>query len=70
MESIDALQAVERECIARFRKRAAKISAANPQMTPQVAYAKAVESLPRTADKYQYARQRLTFCGVAALPLR
>jgi hypothetical protein len=67
---IDAMQAVERECISRFRKKAAEIRAANPQMTAQIAFAKAVEALPKTADKYQYARQRLQWAGIAALPLR
>jgi hypothetical protein len=70
MESIAELQEIERQCIARFRRKAAEIRAANPELSAQIAYARAVESLPRTADKYQVARQRLQWAGYPALPLR
>jgi hypothetical protein len=70
MEGIEQFQEDERQCIARFRERAAQIKAANPELTPQIAFARAVQSLPKTADKYSYARQRLQFAGIPALPLR
>jgi hypothetical protein len=70
MESIAELQEIERECIARFRQKAAQIRAQNPELSAQIAYARAVEALPRTADKYQVARQRLQWAGIPALPLR
>ncbi len=70
MEGIEQFQEDERECIKRFRAKAAEIRSQNPMMTPSIAFAKAVQSLPRTADKYQYARQRLQFAGIPALPLR
>lgn len=70
MESISELQETERECIARFRTKAAEIRAQHPELSSQIAFARAVTSLPRTADKYQAARQRLQWAGVPALPLR
>lgn len=70
MEGIAEFQETERECLKRFRAKATEIRAANPEMTASIAFAKAVQALPRTADKYQYARQRLQFAGVPALPLR
>jgi hypothetical protein len=68
--SIAELQAVESECIGRFREKAAQIRAANPELSAQIAFARAVQALPRTADKYQGVRQRLLWMGVPALPLR
>jgi hypothetical protein len=70
MESLEQLQQIEAECIRRFRTKAAEIRAEHPELSAQVAYARAVQSLPRTSDKYQGARQRLMFAGVPALPLR
>jgi hypothetical protein len=70
METIAELQATEVECLRRFRAKAAEIKAANPTMTAQIAFAKAVTSLPKTADRYQFARQRLQWAGYPALPLR
>ena len=70
METIAELQETEVECLRRFRKRASEIQAAHPEMTPQICFARAVQALPKTADRYQYARQRLMFAGFPALPLR
>ena len=70
MEGIEQFQEDERECLKRFRAKANEIRAANPEMTASIAFAKAVQSLPRTADRYQYARQRLQFAGIPAQPLR
>ena len=70
MEGIEQFQEDERECVKRFRQKAQEIRAANPQLSPQIAFARAVQALPRTAEKYSYARQRLQFCGIPALPLR
>jgi hypothetical protein len=70
MESIAELQEVERECIARFRQKAAQIRAEHPELSAQIAYARAVQALPKTAAKYQAARQRLQWAGVPAQPLR
>jgi hypothetical protein len=70
MESISELQEVERECLRRFRAKAAEIKAQHPEMSQQIAFARAVTALPKTADKYQYDRQRLQWAGYPALPLR
>lgn len=70
METIEELQAVEVECLKRFRTKATEIRAAHPELSAQIAFARAVTALPRTADKYQAARQRLMFAGYPALPLR
>lgn len=70
MESISELQEIERECVSRFRTKAAEIRAAHPELTAQVAYARAVSQLPKTCDRYQMARQRLMFAGIPAIPLR
>jgi len=68
--SISELQQVEAECIRRFRERAAQIRAEHPELSAQIAFARAVQALPKTADKYQAARQRLQWAGYPALPLR
>jgi hypothetical protein len=39
-------------------------------LSAQICFARAVTSLPRTADRYQGARQRLQWAGYPALPLR
>jgi hypothetical protein len=70
MESIDELRQVEAECIRRFRAKASEIRAAHPELSAQIAFARAVQALPRTADRYHFARQRLQFCGIPSLPLR
>ena len=70
MESISELQEVEADCIRRFRAKAAEIRSAHPELSAQIAFARAVQALPRTADKYQGARQRLQWAGFPALPLR
>jgi hypothetical protein len=70
MESIAELQQVEAECIRRFRQKAAEIREQHPELSAQIAFARAVQALPKTADKYQAARQRLQWAGYPALPLR
>lgn len=70
MESIAELQQTEQQCIQRFRARAAEIKAQHPELSNQVCYARAVSSLPRSAEKYLWARQRLAFAGIEAQPLR
>ena len=70
MEGIEELQATEAECIKRFRQKASEIRAQHPELSPQIAFARAVQALPRTADRYQGARQRLQWAGYPALPLR
>jgi hypothetical protein len=69
-EGVEQLQQVEAECIAKFRQRAQQIRAQHPELTAQVAFARAVEALPKTAERYQYIRHRLLMSGIAALPLR
>jgi hypothetical protein len=70
MESLQELQEVEAECLRRFRSKASEIKAQHPEWTSQICFAKAVTALPTTSNKYQYARQRLMFAGIPALPLR
>jgi hypothetical protein len=70
MESIDELQQVEAECVQRFRAKAAEVKAQHPELSQQIAFARAVQALPKTADRYQYVRQRLQWAGIPALPLR
>jgi hypothetical protein len=70
MQSISELQQVEAECVRRFRKKAAQIKAEHPELTSQIAFARAVQAMPQTANRYQYARQFLQYAGVAAMPLR
>jgi hypothetical protein len=70
MGGIDELQRTEQECLARFRRKAQEIRSQHPELSGQVAFARAVEALPRTSEKYQYTRHRLLLMGIAALPLR
>jgi hypothetical protein len=70
MESIEELQAVEAECLRRFRVKAAELKAQHPEWTQQIAFAKSVTLLVKTADRYQHARMLLQWRGIPALPLR
>ena len=69
-ETVEQLQQTEAECIRRFRAKASEIRAAHPELTGEVAFAKAVSQLPKTAEKYQFTRHRLLMSGVGPLPLR
>jgi hypothetical protein len=69
-ESVEELVAIERECLARFRQRAAQLKAQNPSLSDSIAFCRAVESLKRTSDKYSWVRQRLMYLGIPGLPLR
>ena len=69
-ESLAGLREIERSCLLRFRTKAAEIAAQHPELSAQICFARAVQALPKTADKYQGARQRLMYAGIAALPLR
>lgn len=69
-ESESELREVEVECLRRFKNKAAEIKAANPTMKSNIAFAKAVTQLPRTAERYSFATQMLRNRGIASLPLR
>lgn len=60
---------VERRCLVKFREKAEFIRDRNPQMSRQIAFAKAVEALPRCANNYQLARNLLSARGIAGQPL-
>jgi hypothetical protein len=66
---IESLRAEEGRCIDKFRRRAAKLRAATPRLSPSVAMAKAIESLPNCTHSYLQARSHLTMLGVRPLPL-
>ena len=70
VESIESLRETEADCLSRFRTKAKAIQAANPSLSPQICFARAVEALPKSAERYQYVRSRLQFTGIPALPLR
>lgn len=69
-ESNEQLQDIERECLARFRQKAAEIQAAHPEMSSKICFCKAVEVLHQTASRYQWTRSVLQSRGIASLPLR
>ena len=69
-ESDSELREVEAECLKRFRLKGREIQGAHPEWSERICFAKAVEQLPRTADKYGFATQLLRSRGHAALPLR
>jgi hypothetical protein len=70
MSSIEELIAREKDCIRRFRAKAAEIKKNDPKMTEQVAFCEAVRQLPKTADRYQMTRLLLAQFGVPCQPLR
>jgi hypothetical protein len=70
MGGIDELQQTEAECVRRFRQKAEAIRAQHPELSSQICFARAVELLPKTAERYQHARHRLLMMGIEALPLR
>jgi hypothetical protein len=67
--SLDELQSIEAECLRRFRARARKLMVETPGLKRDIAFARAVEQMPRTAYRYQYTRHLLAMAGVRALPL-
>ena len=66
--STEELIAIEKSCLLKFRQKAECIRARNPQMSRQIAFAKAVEALPRCANNYQLARNLLSARGIAGQP--
>jgi hypothetical protein len=69
-ESVAELQGEELACLRKFRARAAKLAADNPDTSKQILFAQACEQMPKTLERYMWIRQRLQLMGVAALPLR
>jgi hypothetical protein len=70
MGGVEELQQTEAECVRRFRAKADAIRAQHPELSSQICFARAVEALAKTAERYQYVRHRLLMMGIAALPLR
>jgi hypothetical protein len=68
--NIEELQQTEADCIRKFRNKAEELRAVNPTLSPQIAFARAVEAMPKCAAKYQHCRLRLGMAGVGPLPLR
>jgi hypothetical protein len=68
--SVAGLQGEELRCLQKFRARATRLAADYPDVSRQILFARAVEQMPKTLEKYLWIRQRLQFMGVAALPLR
>jgi hypothetical protein len=66
---IEELRQAEADCVRKFRLRAELIRAVDPRLSREIAFARAVEELPKTAVRYQHVRARLGMAGVAALPL-
>jgi hypothetical protein len=67
--SIEELQETERECLNKFRSRATKLAASYPGASRETLFARAVEEMPKTANRYQAARSLLQLSGIRALPL-
>jgi hypothetical protein len=69
-ESDSELREIEGECLKRFRLKSRELQSAHPEWNAQICFARAVEQLPKTTDKYAFATQMLRSRGHAALPLR
>jgi hypothetical protein len=69
-ESVEQLQRTEAECLQRFRSKASQLQVQHPEWSASICFSKAVEQLPRSAEKYQLTRHRLLMSGVGPLPLR
>jgi hypothetical protein len=67
---LEELRETERQCIAKFRQRASEIKAQHPEWSRETCFAKAIESLPKTSNKYLHIRDRLLWMGAPSLPLR
>jgi hypothetical protein len=67
--SLQDLQQTEADCLRKFRARARRLMAADPKLKKDIAFAKAVHELPKTANLYQRTRHLLAMAGVRALPL-
>ena len=62
------LQETEADCLRRFRAKADKLRAADPRLSKEIAFARAVELMPKTANRYQSTRSLLQLRGVPSLP--
>jgi hypothetical protein len=67
--STEELVAIEKVCLDKFQEKARAIRAANPVLSREIAYAKAVQLLPKTANRYQLTRELLAERRVRCLPL-
>jgi hypothetical protein len=63
MEDLNELRAVEKECLKKFVARARKIHAANPALSMAICRGRAIQEMPRTAEKFLQARATLTMAG-------
>jgi hypothetical protein len=69
MNTEESLREQERECLAKFRARAAKLAAQYPGSDRKALFARACEQMPRTMQTYLFATSRLHMLGVPSLPL-
>jgi hypothetical protein len=63
-------QGTESLCLEKFRKRVAALRAADPALSPTIAFARAVASLPGVTETYQRVHHQLLLSGQAPQPLR
>jgi hypothetical protein len=68
--SVESLQAQERECLSRFRQRAAELRAQHADWSSTYSFTKACEGLPKTLSRYMWLSQMLQARGVPMQPLR
>jgi hypothetical protein len=65
---IDSLVEEEKECVRRFKAKAAELR--NSGMSEERAFTEAIQRLPKTCERYQLCRLRLAQMGVPSQPLR
>jgi hypothetical protein len=66
-DDLNALRATERACLLKISLRAKKLRQADPTLAPAIARGKAIEQLPRCAERYMLARATLTQMGIRPL---
>ena len=68
-DTAEQLVEIEKECLGKFRSRAQKLRDADPKLSREISFAKAVQAMPKTANRYQFARSLLASRGIAGQPL-
>ncbi len=68
IQSMSDDRQTEIQCLEKLRVRARKLMAANPQLSRDAAFAQACAAMPKTTNRYLFARSVLTQRGVPCQP--
>ena len=68
--SVESLQSEEQICLGKFRAKASELRQQHGDWSSKYCFTKAIELLPRTANRYLWLSQMLQARGIGMQPLR